>query len=229
MSPFPTTRWTLILGASQSPEAEAEAWKHLLARYWPPLYSLFRAKGLDAASAEDAVQGLAAELLERDVLKRLSPERGRLRGFLKVAAENHLMRSYERAAAEKRGGGVRPIELDAALGERLAGPAPSPELAFERAWALAVFDRALVALEGEWHGRAGDFEVLRRFFSPERETPAYRDAAAEFGLTVPQLKSMLHRARLRFRELVEAEVRETVQADRDVNEEVASLLEALAS
>ena len=58
MSAFPTTRWTLILGAQQSPEAKAQAWRHLLSTYWPPLYALYRARGLDAAAAADAVQGL---------------------------------------------------------------------------------------------------------------------------------------------------------------------------
>ena len=45
-------------------------------------------------------------------------------------------------------------------------------------------------------GRAGDFELIRRFFSPREEPPAYRDAAAEFGVSIPKLKSLLHRARL---------------------------------
>jgi|APLak6261679142_1056127.scaffolds.fasta_scaffold00011_73 RNA polymerase sigma-70 factor (ECF subfamily) len=228
MSAFPTTRWTLILGAKESPEAAAEAWRHLLSTYWPPLYAFFRARGLDAASAADAVQGLAVELLERDVVQKLSPERGRLRGFLKVAADHFLIRQHEKQIAAKRGGSARAIELDSLIGERLTDASLTPDLAFERAWALSIFERAMTTLEKEWSTRAGSFEVIRAFFSPAQEPPAYRDAAQQYGLAIPQLKSLLHRARLRFRELVEAEVRETVGDAAELEQEVTSLLESLA-
>ena len=228
MSAFPTTRWTLILAASESPEAKAKAWRHLLTTYWPSLYALFRARGLDAAAAADSVQGLCVELLEREVVDELTPERGRLRGFLKVAAENFLIRQHEKATAAKRGGDARPIELDLALGERLADPSLTPDLAFERAWAVAVFERAMLALEEEWRSRAGDFELIRKFFSPREEAPAYRDAAREHGVSTPQLKSLLHRARLRFRELVEVEVLQTVGEGDHLESEVNSLLDSLS-
>lgn len=225
---FPTTRWTLILAARESPEARAEAWRHLLSTYWPSLYALFRARGLDGTAAADAVQGLCLELLERDVVDTLTPERGRLRGFLKVAAENFLIRQHEKATAQKRGGDARAIELDLALGERLADTSLTPDLAFERAWALGVFDRSLLALEQEWASRAGDFELIRKFFSPLEEPPAYRDAAEKFGVSIPQLKSLLHRARLRFRELVETQVAQTVGESANLENEVTSLLDSLS-
>lgn len=227
MSAFPTTRWTLILAASESPEAKGQAWRHLLSTYWTSLYALFRARGLDGASAAGAVQGLCLELLERQVIDRLNPERGRLRGFLKVAAENFLIRQHQKATAAKRGGEARAIELDLALGERLADPSLTPDLAFERAWAVSVFERAMQALEQDWRSRAGDFELIRRFFSPSAEPPAYRAAAEEYGISIPQLKSLLHRARLRFRELVEAEVLQTVGEGAELENEVNSLLDCL--
>lgn len=227
MSAFPTTRWTLILAARESPEAKAEAWRHLLSTYWPSLYALFRARGLDAAAAADAVQGLCLELLERRVIDQLTPERGRLRGFLKVAAENFLIRQHEKATAAKRGGEARALELDLALGERLADPCLTPDLAFERAWAVSLFERAMRALEQDWRSRAGDFELIARFFSPSEEPPAYRDAAEQYKVSIPQLKSLLHRARLRFRELVEDEVRQTVGEGAELEREVNALLESL--
>jgi len=83
------------------------------------------------------------------------------------------------------------------------------------------------ALEQDWRSRAGDFEIIRRFFAPSAEPPAYRDAAAQYGLSIPQLKSLLHRARLRFRELVEAEVLQTVGEGAELENEVNSLLDSL--
>ena len=231
---FPTTRWTLITGAKESPEARAAAWRHLLTTYWPPLFAFFRSKGLDAAAAADAVQGLCAELLERGVVDSLSPERGRLRGFLKVAAQNHLFREHEKATAQRRGSGAAVLELDLAVAERVADPALQPDAAFERAWAQQVFARAMARLRAEWTTRAGDFEVIERFFTPTGTTPAYRDVAEEKGLSIAQLKSLLHRARLEFKKQVEAEVRETVQLEgvdaepQVLAAEVKALMEALA-
>lgn len=229
MAAFPTTRWTLLLAASESPEAKAAAWKHLVTTYWPPLYAYLRAKGLDAAAAADGVQGLCLELLERDALERLRPDRGSLRGFLKVAAQNHLHRAHEKATAQRRGGDAHAMSLDFELAERLADPSLAPDAAFDRAWAQAVFQRSLAALEKEWASRAGDFEIIRSFFSPDGAQPAYRDVAEAKGLSIPALKSLLHRARLRFRALLEQEVADTVASADQVPAEVAALLESLAS
>jgi RNA polymerase sigma-70 factor (ECF subfamily) len=74
---FPTTRWTLILSARQSPEMRRAALEELLGRYWKPLYLFARYKGVGIDDAQDAVQGFFAHLLERDFLARLDPERGR--------------------------------------------------------------------------------------------------------------------------------------------------------
>ena len=82
--------------------------------------------------------------------------------------------------------------------------------------------------EHDWHSRTGDFELIRRFFSPSDEPPAYRDAAEQYGLSIPQLKSLLHRARLRFRALVEAEVLQTVGEGAELENEVNSLLDSLS-
>jgi DNA-directed RNA polymerase specialized sigma24 family protein len=231
MADFPSTRWTLILSAQQSPEARQAAMRELLGAYWQPLYVFVRRKGLDATAAQDAVQELVLRLWEQDFLRSLSPERGRLRSFLRTAAQNHLGHRHEKETAARRGGGTAPIPLDFALAERLAADADgAPEDAFDRAWAQGVVDRALARLRAEYEGggRAGPFALVEAFFRPEGEPPAYRDAATAHQMSVPQLKSFLHRARGRFRELVRDEVAQTVEAGGEVDAEVAHLVAVLA-
>lgn len=143
MAVFPTTQWTRILEAQATPARAAVAWQELLLRYWQPLYAFFRAKGLSPSDAQDAVQGFSLELMEHETLFEMTPERGRLRGFLKVAAENFLLHQYEKSQAAKRGGGLRPIPIDEANAERWASSDAPPDAAFERAWALSDFQRAL--------------------------------------------------------------------------------------
>ena len=225
---FPPTRWTLIRSAQASPELRQQALRELLQAYWQPIYIFVRHKGVDAQSARDVVQDLVVQLLERDFLDRLQPEKGRLRSYLRAAAEHALANRHAETMAQKRGGGAVTIELDFELAERLAGEG-SPEDSFEREWAIAVMDRAMKRLREEYTSgqRKAPFELILQFFRPG-ELPSYKDAAAAHGMSLPQLKTVLHRARTRFRELVREEVAETVIDGQDVDAELADLQRVLA-
>ena len=226
---FPDTRWTALLAATGDPAACARELERLCARYWKPLYFYARRKGLDVERAKDAVQGFLLRFVEQDGIARLDPARGRLRGYLKAGLSNWLVNEHEREGAAKRGGGAPALDVDEAERE-LAGTAPAPEDALDREWALAVLDRALVHLKAEYDDgrRKGDFELVRRFFR-DPDPPSYAEAAAAAGTSVPQLKSALHRARARYRELVRAEVAATVENDDEVEPELAELMRALSS
>ncbi|MCI0571305.1 MAG: sigma-70 family RNA polymerase sigma factor [Myxococcaceae bacterium] len=227
---FPTTRWTLIQASRTSPEARREALAQLLGAYWRPLYAFVRRQGLDAEEARDAVQGLCARLLEHDFVARVNPEKGRLRAYLLTAARNHLASEHERAQAARRGGGAVVVPLEPEDIERLVDDdASSPEDAFHREWAVRVMERALQRLRAEYEGgvRRGPFALVLQFFRPGAETPSYRDAAATHDMTLPQLKTFLHRARVRYRELVREEVIDTVDGPEAAEAELAELLRVL--
>jgi RNA polymerase sigma factor (sigma-70 family) len=227
---FPTTRWTLILGARRGGPAERAALEQLCAVYWKPVYFFLRRKGLSPEAAEDAAQGFFLHLLQRDFLPRLDPERGRFRSYLLRSLEHFLVNQHEREAALKRGGGQRLVPLDVALAERELPAAPEPpEQAFEREWALGLMERALGRLRAEYEGgtRRGRAEVVLRFFALG-EPPTYAEAAAACGMTAPQWKATLHRARARFREILREEVAATVEDEGDGESEIADLLRALA-
>ena len=227
---FPTTRWTLILSARDGGEANRAALETLLAVYWKPVYFYLRRKGRSVEAAEDAVQGFFLHLLERDVLPRLDPARGRFRSYLLTSLQNYLVNEYERAVAVKRGGRMKIVPLDTLGGERDLPAAPDDAgRAFDLEWATGVMERALARLRQEYVDgkRKGPPDVFLSFFRPE-ETPSYADAAAACGLTTAQFKAALHRARDRFRELVREEVESTVGTDDDVEAEMRALYEALA-
>jgi RNA polymerase sigma-70 factor (ECF subfamily) len=225
---FPPTRWTLV-AAARDPEARRQALEELVAPRWRALYVLARARGLAPAEAEDAVQSFLARLIEGDLLGRADPQRGRLRAFLRTAFGNHLANLHEHASAARRGGGRRALDL-ADVEAEVASPAPSPDASFDRAWAAAIFEEALAALEREFAAgdRRGPFEVLRALFR-FGETAPYAELAAQHDMTVPQLKAFVHRAKGRFRQLLRARVADTLDAGDDLDAEVASLLDMLAS
>jgi DNA-directed RNA polymerase specialized sigma24 family protein len=225
---FPTTRWTLILSSQAGSEARRAAVRDLLPHYWKPLYLHARRKGLSADRAEDAVQGFLLQLLQRDFLGALDPARGRFRSYLRTAFDRFLISEHQRASALKRGGGETVVSLDLEAAERSLALSSTPaETAFDHEWAAVVMERALARLHAEFaegKRRAGGGAVLRFFRLGDGEPPSYAEAAAQCGLSPPQFKAALHRARARFRELVREEVALTVGAEADVDAEMAELI-----
>ncbi len=82
--------------------------------------------------------------------------------------------------------------------------------------------------EFEKGDRGGPFELVETFFR-FGQPPAYAEAAGKHGMSIPAIKSFLHRARGRFRELVRAEVAGTVSDPREIDSEMAELMRLLAS
>jgi RNA polymerase sigma-70 factor (ECF subfamily) len=152
-----------------------------------------------------------------------------LRAYLKTAFRNHLVNLGEHERAAKRGGGRahRDIEDLEAL---LASNDDAPDRLFEKTWALVVFEESLAALEAEFTtgARRGPFEVLKELFAFGAVLP-YPELAALHGMTVSQLKSFVHRAKLRFRELVRERVAATLGEGENLDHEVHHLLEAMSS
>jgi RNA polymerase sigma-70 factor (ECF subfamily) len=216
-----------VLAARGQPEKRRELTESLVGARWRPLYLYARQRGLPPDRAEDVVQGLLLQLIEHDFLDRLDPERGRLRGYLKRALKHYLVNLHEHDSAEKRGGGRAPLSIDA--GEALLVSTPAdPEAAFDREWALELFDYALAELEKEFESgeRHGPFSVLRELFR-FGSAPPYEQLAHEHGMSVSQLKSFVHRGKRRFRELVLARVADTVTNPEEAENELSDLLRAL--
>ncbi|MDF3070758.1 MAG: hypothetical protein K0R38_6359 [Polyangiaceae bacterium] len=226
---FPETRWTLVLAARLDPKRRAEALDALVRPRWKALYVVARKNGLLPSAAEDAVQGFVARLLEGDVLARLDPGKGRLRSYLRSAFRHYLSTLRQEERAQKRGSGNAPADLSDVEGW-LASPDTSPDVLFDRAWALTLFADALSELEREYvsGARLGPFDVVKELFQ-FGSAPPYAELAERYGMSIPQLKAFVHRARLRFRELLRKRVAETLPDAADADDELLALLGALAA
>lgn len=225
---FPSTQWSVVLSSREDSNARRGALETLLPLYWKPVYFFLRRKGLSVESAEDATQGFFLQLIERDVLPRADPARGRFRSYLLACLDHYLINQHEREAAQKRGGNTRIVPLDTGIAERELPAVPDdPGRAFDREWASGILDRAVARLTREYAEgrRKGPADVFLRFFRLE-DAPSYADSAAACGLTVVQFKAALHRARERFRELLREEVAATV--DGDAEAEMRTLMAVLA-
>ncbi|MEO1973090.1 MAG: sigma factor, partial [Pirellulaceae bacterium] len=67
-----------------------EAWSEFVAIYEPLIYRLARAKGFQHADAQDLTQEFFTQLLSKNYLNDVDPERGRFRSFLLASAKHFL-------------------------------------------------------------------------------------------------------------------------------------------
>src|SRR6185295_18387852 len=113
-SVFTQTHWSVVLqaGDNSSPEGLL-ALDKLCRAYWFPLYAYVRRCGETVEDAKDLTQEFFARLLEKNWLGAASPERGRFRWYLLASLKHFLSNEWDRARTQKRGGGHRPISLDA--------------------------------------------------------------------------------------------------------------------
>lgn len=233
---FTTTRWSVVLRAGgASPEEAHVALEQLCSDYWYPLYAYVRRKGHSPEDAADLTQGFFAKLLGNDFAQTIRPEVGRFRSFLLTALSRFLINEWQKGQRLKRGANAFTDSLDALIAERgeasyldEASHADTPEHLFQRAWAETLLTRVLARLSAECATRADiRFDALKPFLSAGDEPPALAEAAAQLGLTLPAFKSLLHRFRQRYRELLMDEVGQTVGTRSDVAEELRGLLQAL--
>ena len=233
---FVTTHWSVVLRAGgASPEQAQAALEQLCRDYWYPLYAFVRRKGHSPDDAADFTQEFFAKLLANDFAQGLSPEGGRFRSFLLTALNRFLVNEWRKGQRQKRGGGASTGSLDALIAERgeasylgEASHADTPERLFQRAWAETLLTRVINRLSAECTTRADvRFDALKPFLSAGDEPPALAEAAVQLGLTLPAFKSLLHRFRQRYRELLMDEVGQTVGTRSDVAEELRGLLQAL--
>ena len=233
---FATTRWSLVraAGCGDAPDANA-ALAALCQTYWYPLYAYVRRSGHPADEARDLTQEFFARLLEKHYLRAADPERGRFRSFLLTAFRRFLSKERHRARAQKRGCGRRMIPLDFEQGETRYNREPvtdvTAEAIYERRWALTLIDHVMARLrdDRERAGKRDDFDRLKAYLTGEDAAPSYRQVAAELETTEAAVKVAVHRLRRRFRELVLAEIAQTVTAPEDVEDELRHLFEAIRS
>ena len=233
-SNFPTTSWSLVLAAGANPTLDSRASLAALCKvYWAPIYAFIRRSGYDRDRAEDFTQAFFASMLEKNYLGDADRERGRFRTFLLAAVKHFLANEWDKAHALKRGGGQVAVSIDPVEAEAWNVPEivdrQTPESIFERRWALCLIEQVMAKLRAEFAGtgKAGYFDRLSLLLEGEPAATRYEALAAELGSSAGALRGAVHRMRKRYREILRAEIAETVSAPEEIDEEIRFLLSAL--
>ena len=233
---FATTHWSVVLTAARDSTPEArDALEKLCASYWYPLYAYTRRTGRGVEDAQDLTQDFFARLLEKQYLGLATPERGRFRTFLLSSLKNFLANDWKRSHRQKRGGDVAILSIDAATGENLYAAEPvelgDPEKLYEKRWASTLLELVLQRLREHYAatGRGPLFDELKVFVWGDRSDCSYAQIAAHLGLTEGAVKVAVHRLRHHFRDLLRAEIANTVADPQEVDEELRHMISVIAS
>jgi DNA-directed RNA polymerase specialized sigma24 family protein len=219
--------------SAEEPEA-AEALAELCRSYWKPVYAFLRHQGNSQHDSEDLTQGFFAMLLNRGSLTKVCEEHGRLRSFLLTAVKRFAASEHERACALKRGGRALHLTLDSGEAEQAFQVEPAtqvtPELLFERQWALSLLNSVLATLQSEYarDGRGHVFEALRDRLSAEGDPDALARVAERLRMTEGAVKVAVFRLRQRYRRLLQEEIAKTVDSADEVNAEIAHLFKVFS-
>ena len=146
--------------------------------------------------------------------------------------KHYLADENAHSKAAKRGAGAVHLSIDAEDAERgyfeLLVDCKSPESAFDRVWAMDVMAKCRQQLGEECalSRKAAVFDAL--FPMDGAGEASYASVGARLGMSETALRSMAMRLRRRWRDLIRAELAQTVTTREALEEEMAALREALA-
>jgi RNA polymerase sigma-70 factor (ECF subfamily) len=236
---FHTTHWTQILEARSADEprraAGEAALTDILGRYWKPVYYYLRCKGYDRETAKDLTQGFFHEVvLGRSLLQKADREKGRFRTFLLNALDRYIanVRRDERRKKRTPSGGLVSLE-DV---DWLTVPEPvhcdSPAEAFDYAWASALLDQVLAELAGKCceTGTSTHWELFRarvlRPITENAEPPSLADLCHKHGIpNKAKASHMILTVKRRFQSVLRRQVRQFVETDDEVDDEIDHLMQ----
>jgi DNA-directed RNA polymerase specialized sigma24 family protein len=227
---FPGTQWTELAHATLHGDTQGrDALAQLCRLYWEPVKRCIMQRGWQAADTDDMTQNFFLYVMEKGVLHRADRERGKFRHFLQGVLTNFLHNERNRQLAAKRGGGVEHAELDET--EFSSSDQLETGMVFDREWAQALMTTAMRLVEGECRAKRGEeaFDTLGVFLGAEGPTFTYDEGATRLGLGLSAFKSEIMMWRGKLRDYLRSEVRKTVSAPHEVDEELGYIRQLLVS
>lgn len=228
-SHFHTTHWSVVL-AAKGDDTEAKAALGVLCEsYRGPVLRFIRrhciVQRYGNQDAEDLTHDFFLRVLQGEEFRHLRQGKGRFRSYLLGAVKFFLVDQREKAAAERRGGKVRILSMDAEIEQ----PRAQLDLRFDRDWAEAIVSRAVAELRNEATeaGETTRFDVLR-FWLSGNVTDADRDQALQtLDVSKEHFKVLVSRLRKKFREKIRTQIAQTVADEEEITTELDYLIRVL--
>ena len=144
--------------------------------------------------------------------------------------KHYLSNWRTRARAKKRGGDQTHFSIDQAAAEERYHYEPAdaltPEVLYDRHWALTLMHNARQRLRNEYsrRGKAELFTALAGILSTRESKQPYAEIAERFDMSLENVRTTATRMRKRYKILLEEEIIETVNSPEEAAEELRHLL-----
>ncbi len=231
---FLTTHWSLIEGVQKQRDPDRALIGLLLEWYWKPVYCFIRRRGYANEEAKDLTQGFFHEVvLNRHLIQRADPAKGRFRAFLLHALKQYLIDQTRRQTTGRSIPKDKLVALDItdppALPQVISEM--TPEDCFLYVWKSTVLDRVLNEVQAGClaDGLEIHWCVFRdRLLQPILdgcEPPSIVDVCRRHGVASESAASnMMVTVKRRFHSALKRQLRATVLCDADAEEELQDLL-----
>ncbi|MFC1603548.1 hypothetical protein ACFL5F_00850 [Planctomycetota bacterium] len=236
---FYTTHWSVIASVRTENEQERRAIiSDLTTRYWRPVYCYLIRKGYREAKAKDLTQSFFCEIvLGRELIQHADQAKGRFRTLMLTALERYLVSVYRKEGRQKRQPktGVRQLEVEELSKLNIQQSEMEPEQAFYYTWAADLLDLVLSELKDEYcsttkqkHWDVFWSKVVAPIFNNE-DTPSYTNICSKYGIEdESKASNMVITVKRRFRVILKRHLRNLVQSDVEVEEELGEVFLILA-
>ena len=236
---FLTTCWADIRRAKTLDETrQREVVDRLIRNYWKPVYCFLRHKGYADASAKDLTQGFFhTVVLGRGLFRRADQRKGRFRTFLLTALNNYVTSVYRHETAEKR----RPKDGLVSLEDFEEEPLPivaktmKPDDAFAYVWASVLLQEVLAEVEQQcWEdGKELHWQLFKtRVLEPimaGTEAKSLSEMCKELGIeSEVKAANMVVTVKRRFKAAIKDRVRQYVNSDEEIEQEIHELMKILS-
>jgi RNA polymerase sigma-70 factor (ECF subfamily) len=234
---FLTTHWSLIDGVCRDQDEDRALIGLLLERYWKPVYCYLRGKGCDNEQAKDLTQGFLHEVvLDRRLIERAEPSKGRFRALLLHALNQYLVDERRKESALKRIPREKLVPLEIVEPPVLAASVSvlDAEESFNHAWKADLLDRVLAEVRDSYLSRGMEAhwfvfrDRLARPILKDLEAPSLSDLCARYGIeSVVAASNMLKTVKRRFQSTLRKHVRRTLVSGKLVEEEMQEIFRFL--
>ena len=217
VSQFQTTEWTQVQKSGLNQAVMGE----LYLKYRKPVYLYLRGRGFKDDQARELIQDFFTEkVLGQQLFHKADRSKGKFRTFLLTAIRNYAIDRHRTA---------KPMQQ---LDDDLDHPSHegNPSKVFNRAWAAQILEQTLQELEAEceMHAKHQHWNVFRLWLiEPDlsSDKPDMTSLCKKLGINdASKAYNMISNMKGRFKVIMRRCLQRQVSTERQVDEEIQSLL-----
>ena len=231
---FLTTQWSLIEDIQDGKDQDKALIGFLLKQYWKPVYCYLRHKGYGNEQAKDLTQGFFHEVvLNRDLVGRADPSRGRFRAFLLHALKQYTNKQNLKEQTQRRleqKAVSFEIDEEPILPKSMAQT--TAEESYHYAWLSSLLEHVLEEVKEncEQQGMNIHWALFnKRVVWPtfgDRSPPSLPELCEHYDIdSVKKASNMIITVKRRFRAALMQHVRNTVLSQGQASDELEELLQ----